>query len=905
MKRSELNHVIVKYEEAFTHMDSYHVSLPKHFNPKKVAVTGIVEPSMYKSKDGLDEYDCIILCENNDKKYLRQLINTFYSQFKGDEVPTLLVLAVFDFHITYDDITGKITDFYQNNKIDLTKYIKPHSKVIAVGRVILPLTNGDFTSINGFYDYIFNNPYFYSPELQSMIFPIDSYFYWIKDKKILDNWEHNFAASQMIRAVEFNDFNRTIKTYSNVIKDFDQFMIDHANEKEVALDTETDSLDFCVATPGCLSISFDGRIGYAVEWESIDPIRLGAFVKDKFQIYQNGKYDIKVLLKNGVPRQDLHVDADTLNLGHLMNEMRNKGLKSLAWVYTQMGGYDSELDIYTSKHKVTNYLKIPRALLYTYAIKDAIVTYQVFKAMSIQMDKIDKFNGSYGTNKSLRNYFYNEVMPTVNTFIDIECQGVYIDKELMLKEQVNLLKQLVEQRDKIIQIFDIDLLEGKTNEEKQGIHKIARVNIDSQKKFGEFLEARGYRALERSKDNSYMLTGKEQIKRWINIGYKEFESISEYRRIKSFLDTFVGADSKKGFLKFLRYHPEDDSWRIHGSYAVMLLLSHRIGCSKPNLQNIPKQNKESRSIRRMFRPPSEDFLLAEYDAAGFQLRIGAALSQDEEMMKVFNSHGDLHSLTAQNILMRDVDFDTFMKNKHDSPYKEARFKAKAINFGFEFGSTGFNFAMQSLVPEWNLKEIEDYIKKYYLENNIKKLKDNKFIDESELPKNFHSYWAVGSHIRREFFTQYHGLANWIETSQKDACKTGYVISQFGAIRRVPELTAFGNDGLIIRRGHHKNLLNITLNSPVQNFEVVLIARTMNKLHKFIQEHDLKSSIFMTIHDSILVYLHKDEIDIINKKVKEFFEEQIPESEGVFMKMEGTIADYYGKDEAWGEGYEID
>jgi DNA polymerase I-like protein with 3'-5' exonuclease and polymerase domains len=97
------------------------------------------------------------------------------------------------------------------------------------------------------------------------------------------------------------------------------------------------------------------------------------------------------------------------------------------------------------------------------------------------------------------------------------------------------------------------------------------------------------------------------------------------------------------------------------------------------------------------------------------------------------------------------------------------------------------------------------------------------------------------------------------------------------------------------------LKNRSLNSPVQNFEIVLIVKTINGLTKFIKENNLKSRVWATIHDSIILYIHKDEVEIITKKAIEIFEEDIPENMGIPQELEGTIADYYNKGEAWGDG----
>jgi len=246
----------------------------------------------------------------------------------------------------------------------------------------------------------------------------------------------------------------------------------------------------------------------------------------------------------------------------------------------------------------------------------------------------------------------------------------------------------------------------------------------------------------------------------------------------------------------------------------------------------------------------------------------------------------------------------FMEARHhDKDISNIRFKAKAINFGFEFGSSGFAFAHNVLLKEWTKEEVQDYVREHDLESAIDRLRD-RTIGGSSVDAEFLPYWAVGSDIRRKFFDQYQGLKHWVEHTPEIASEQGYIQSPFGAIRRFPQLVHFGEDGKNNFSSVYKNLRNQSLNSPVQNFEIVLIVKTINGIKKFIEENHLNSRVFITIHDSIILYLHKDEVEIITKKLKEIFEEDIPENNGVPMELEGSIADYFEKGEVWGEGYEV-
>lgn len=233
----------------------------------------------------------------------------------------------------------------------------------------------------------------------------------------------------------------------------------------------------------------------------------------------------------------------------------------------------------------------------------------------------------------------------------------------------------------------------------------------------------------------------------------------------------------------------------------------------------------------------------------------------------------------------------------------------SINFGFEFGQSGYAFAEGTLMKEWSEHDIDKYIKENDLQERYKSLyrKCHKG-DESEILNNhlshlsdkFIKYWTVGINIRDKFFVQYSGLEKWIEDSIKFATANGYVRSPYGAFRRLPQLTYQGADD---NKRDIKNLQNIALNSPVQNVEAVLINNTMNKVNQFIKQNNLKTRLKANVHDAIIHMTHKDEIDIIREFEYSIFNEDRKENNGIPMLLESNIADMK-LGEVWGYGKEI-
>lgn len=122
-------------------------------------------------------------------------------------------------------------------------------------------------------------------------------------------------------------------------------------------------------------------------------------------------------------------------------------------------------------------------------------------------------------------------------------------------------------------------------------------------------------------------------------------------------------------------------------------------------------------------------------------------------------------------------------------------------------------------------------------------------------------------IRDKFFKTYPGLMERIERERKFAIEHGYVRSWHGACRRIPELfladrddsgKLIGDDQRLYGR-QIGNLLNIAANTSIQNYEAVLVMSAIVDIVKEFKERNMKSYVFGSVHDSIDLVIHKDEL----------------------------------------------
>jgi DNA polymerase-1 len=94
----------------------------------------------------------------------------------------------------------------------------------------------------------------------------------------------------------------------------------------------------------------------------------------------------------------------------------------------------------------------------------------------------------------------------------------------------------------------------------------------------------------------------------------------------------------------------------------------RSSCSRPNLQQVPRDPR----YRRCFRAPAGRILI-KADYSQLQLRVAARIAGDKRMLEAYAKGLDLHTLTARSLTGKA------------EVSKEERQLAKAVNFGLLFG----------------------------------------------------------------------------------------------------------------------------------------------------------------------------------------------------------------------------
>ena len=255
--------------------------------------------------------------------------------------------------------------------------------------------------------------------------------------------------------------------------------------------------------------------------------------------------------------------------------------------------------------------------------------------------------------------------------------------------------------------------------------------------------------------------------------------------------------------------------KIHTSYNQTVTVTGRLSSSNPNLQNIPVRTKLGSRIRKAFVPEnktSQVILSADYSQ--IELRLLAHCSGDENLIHAFKSGEDVHAQTAAKVF--DVPLNEVTK--------EMRSRAKAVNFGIIYGQTRWGLASALGISN---EEAQAFIDKYFL--------------------------------------TYPKVKEYMDNSIQEAYRNGYARTLYGRKRYLLDELMSSN------RNIKEFAQRAAINTPLQGTASDLIKLAMIELDKKLAENNLKSKMIMQVHDELILETYRDELDIVQKLVKEAME----------------------------------
>ncbi len=324
--------------------------------------------------------------------------------------------------------------------------------------------------------------------------------------------------------------------------------------------------------------------------------------------------------------------------------------------------------------------------------------------------------------------------------------------------------------------------------------------------------------------------GIKKTQRAYSTGAKELDKLRElhpiiskierYREINKLLTTYVTP------LPALA----DQNDRIHTTYTQDVTATGRLSSLNPNLQNIPVRSDDGKRIRNCFvAEAGRSFVSADY--AQFELRLAAALANDQALIKDFNAGLDIHTKTASDafhVPMAEVT-------------KAQRRAAKVINFGVLYGMSPKGLADAAGMTFYEAKH---------------------FID---------SYFKLRAPLRQ-----------FLDHTLEQGRRLGYVETLFGRRRPCPDLAA---PNYLVRAAAERAAANM----PIQGTEADLMKKAMLAVD---QALPAGAKIILQIHDSLIVECFDAQIDEVKQILIDKMEQVAPKLP-VKLAVDATIGKDWG------------
>jgi DNA polymerase-1 len=604
---------------------------------------------------------------------------------------------------------------------------------------------------------------------------------------------------------------------------------------------------------------------------------------DIIKIAQNIAFEIKWLKKYGI--EIIGRMFDTMYAHYLLDENVKHGLKLLvALLIPSFGDYEDENDKLVKKY---GWARVPLDRLCHYNGLDCDMTLRLMVYFHEQLIKANMYQ-----------LFRNLLMMAVRVLSESEFHGIPVDRSylektterygLMISDEIEALKRLPIIRRytrKSEKAFKKAVIKSVKDDIKKIIEKgeknSATLIANRQQKVLRML-----RGEFKGKKEIYTGMNFNSVPKMVDLFYDSdygFDlpvldvtdsgnpSTGEKTLLKLAVHKETGAQAKefiKGLLKIrglqklhstymvgiLEKLSADD--KLHASYHL-LTTTGRLGCRKPNMQNIPRM-LTCPDVKPMFVAPRGKLQL-EVDYSQAELRVVAEMANDAVMIDMFKRGYSIHVATAAAANGQFENYDKIRKIIKDESHPENEFwerqkkKAKTINFGILYGQGDDKLAEGMGTP---VKEAAEF--------------------------------------RQAWIKTYPDIAWWINNQKVIARKNGFVMTLFGRKRRLPDIWS---ENRFKRAEAERQSVNAPIQSAASDFTQLSSIVIRDKRLRGELPRDLIQK--YTVHDSLGYHLSPEDISWVKPKIVEICSN--PDTEKYFgfkmkhvnMKVEAEVGKNWG------------
>jgi DNA polymerase-1 len=335
-------------------------------------------------------------------------------------------------------------------------------------------------------------------------------------------------------------------------------------------------------------------------------------------------------------------------------------------------------------------------------------------------------------------------------------------------------------------------------------HAGCEFNVGSPKQLGEILfDKMQLQGGKKSAKSGAYSTGNDVLEDLAEQGHLIAQKVIEWRQLSKLKSTY--SDS-------LPEQINPKTGRVHTNFAMAIASTGRLSSNDPNLQNIPIRTEEGKKIREAF-VAEKNYQLVSADYSQIELRLLAHMANIDTLKEAFKNGQDIHAITASQMFGMDVD-------KVDA---DLRRSAKTINFGIIYGMSAHGLALRLGIERG---VAADYIKNY--------------------------------------FRQYPGIAEYMETTKEFARKHGYVETLFGRRCHLPGINGKGPMRAFSERA--------AINAPLQGTAADIIKKAMIAIDGELAGYGKDARMLLQVHDELVFEVKNELVSAIESKVRQAMEQ---------------------------------
>ena len=549
-------------------------------------------------------------------------------------------------------------------------------------------------------------------------------------------------------------------------------------QKEVCFDTETTSLNELEAQIVGLALSWEVYKGYyilfpedfdlAEQWLSV----LKPFFESTtiLKIGQNLKYDLKVLTNYGI--EVCGQLFDTMIAHYLLNPDMRHNMDLLSEAY--LGYTPIAIDTLIGKKGKGQLTMraVSAELQKEYAVEDTDVTLQLKHTFLPLLEK-----------DQMVKLFTEVEAPLVKVLAQMEYEGIRLDTHFLgeLSKEINT-----------------DLIALQTTIFDQAGESF---NLSSPKQLGDILFEKLKLLSKPKKTKTGQYATSEEVLSQLASEHPIVANVLEFRALQKLQSTYIEA---------LPREVNPRTGRVHTTFMQAVTATGRLSSNQPNLQNIPIRTPRGSQIRKAFVPRNEDYTLLSADYSQIELRIIAALSEEDHMIEAFLQGQDIHRSTAAKVFAVPIEEVT----------KEQRSHAKTVNFGIIYGVSAIGLSQQTSLTRSQSKELID-----------------------------------------TYYQTYPKLKGYIEKQIAFAREHGYVETILGRRRYLPDVYSRNQ---VVRGAAERNAVN----APIQGSAADIIKIAMVRIAQRLEREHLSTRMLLQVHDELLFDVPKAELEVVTPIIRE-------------------------------------